>query len=150
MTDGPRTVALNAQGNILVGAGSGEGTDVLIKLSPDGKHRLWGVRQLEVAGGVERLAVWGDTVFVLQKNKNVFALDATHGSKRGGKVFYNALHTPDLSGAPVVTRVDDQIWFRGSYFAHCSEIKAPPFFAQESPVPATEFSARWTGEVEPR
>ncbi|MBE7500468.1 MAG: hypothetical protein HS113_09225 [Verrucomicrobiales bacterium] len=58
--------------------------------------------------------------------------------------------TPDLSGAPVVTRVDDQIWFRGVYFAYCSEIKAPPFFTGDSPVPATEFSARWTGEVEPR
>lgn len=67
---------------------------------------------------------------------------------RGLKAEYFA--TPDLSGAHVVTRVDDQIWFRGSYFAFCSEIKAPPFFPKESPVPATEFSARWTGEVEPR
>ena len=49
-----------------------------------------------------------------------------------------------------MTRLDDQVWFRGVYLSFTPEVKAQPFFAKESPVPASKFSARWTGEVEPR
>lgn len=57
---------------------------------------------------------------------------------------------PDLSGAAAVTRIDDQVWFRGLYLSFTPEIKARPFFPNDGPLPAGRFSARWTGEVEPR
>ncbi len=58
--------------------------------------------------------------------------------------------SPDLSGAAAVTRVDDQVWFRGLYLSFTPEVKARPFFTKDSPLPEGKFSARWTGEVEPR
>lgn len=97
--DGPHAVALDAEGGIYIGAASGEGVSVLLKMSPDGKKRLWSTGQMEVSDGVERLAVIGDTVFMMQRNKNVFALKTAGGNNREGygKKFFNALHADDFA-----------------------------------------------------
>jgi hypothetical protein len=69
---------------------------------------------------------------------------------RGSGLKAEYFAAPDLTGAAAMTRVDDQVWFRGLYLSFTPEIKARPFFTKNSPVPQDSFSARWTGEVEPR
>jgi hypothetical protein len=93
--DGTSATGVDAEGNVYVAAASGEGAAVLLKMTPDGKRRLWQRGQIDIADGVERIAVLGDSVFVMQKNKKIFALDPANGSVRGGKPFVNALHPED-------------------------------------------------------
>ena len=40
--------------------------------------------------------------------------------------------------------------FRGVWLACSGGIKAPPFFPKDSSIPVRAFSARWTGQAEPR
>ncbi len=93
--DGTSATAVDGEGNVYVAAASGEGAAVLLRMTPDGKRKLWSRGQIDIADGVERLAIIGSTVFVMQKNKKIFALDPATGAVRGNKPFVNALHPED-------------------------------------------------------
>jgi hypothetical protein len=75
---------------------------------------------------------------------------APQAERKGTGLKAEYFASPEPSGEAAATRVDDQVWFRGSWLAYAGEVKAPPFFAGKSPVPDRTFSARWTGELEAR
>jgi len=111
--DGTSATAVDAEGNVYVAAASGEGAAVLLKMTPDGKRKLWSRGQIDIADGVERIAIAGGSVFVMQKNKRIFRLDPADGSVIGRRPFVNALHPEDRAWTwenrikdPKVTRMD--------------------------------------------
>ena len=97
--DGPRSVAVDAAGNVYAGAGSGENAAILLKMSADWKRKLWAIGELEIALGAERLAIIGETLFVMTQSKGVFALKTADGGNLRGHAqrFYSALHESDVA-----------------------------------------------------
>ena len=95
---GPAAVSLDAQGHIYCGAEFAEGPPLLLTMSPDGKHKLWSVEQYQIGSGIYRMAVIGETLYVMQLERKLIAVSTADGINRSGyqKAFYDALFPGDV------------------------------------------------------
>lgn len=91
---------------------------------------------------VYRIRGWDQ--FSRQEGALTVAAESAPAPANGWGLDAEYFASPDLSGEPTLRQVDPRIWFDGPKVAR----KAMPW--PQNPVTNDLFSARWTGQVEPR
>lgn len=96
-----------------------------------------------------RIEGWND--WTRLKGKMVLSGTPKAAASTGAGLRAEYFATPDLTGAPVLTRTDPRVWFEATPGITGGMI--PATWGNGAPaqtIPADHFSARWTGEIEAR